>query len=299
MSTKTAYATALLLAALAFSPCSGQSPFGNPLSDAKPAAHETAEAGSGISSAPIPTGPSAWINYSRPTCCTHIFGGDGPLQTELYMRSGWSVPIDGGVFERTLSTGWAIQGGGRALFMNSQGSAAWAIDLGLSNIWNHGRNDRVKVPLLVLVPQDPQNPVTGPDSSGQLPAQRVRFGHEPDLPGVTIRSLNRTFANLGFGREWYLLRPVRDDGWNWRAGLDGGGRWGVANLELHELRHRFDVIGGVWLSVHSDVEIPFRSAIVQFGFRMECAYTWSDILQLQNKSDLVDINLLLTAGVRF
>lgn len=299
MSPKIAFPTVLLLTLLTLCPCLGQSsPFGKEFSEIRPPAHETIDADT--LPPPTPTaGPSSWINYPRSSCCTQVFGGDGPLQAELYFRTGWSIPVDGGIFDRTLSTGWAIQGGGRTLFFNPQRSAAWTVDLGISNIWNHGKHPEIKVPLSVLVPQDPANPVTGPDpQTGLLPPQRANFGTDPNLPGVTIRNLNRTFVNLGFGREWYLNGSAAEQsGWLWRAGLDAGGRWGVAGLELHELRKREDVIGGVWVSLHSDVEIPVRSAIFQFGFRMEWSYTFSDILQQQ--SDIVDVNLVFGAGVRY
>jgi hypothetical protein len=116
---------------------------------------------------------------------------------------------------------------------------------------------------------------------------------------VTVRNLNRTFANLGFGREWYLVGTGHGGGPTWRVGFDAGGRWGTANLNTHELPHRTDVIGGAWASVHSDVEMPYGGFIFFGGFRFEWDYTWSDILQIQNNSDIQDVNFMFSGGWRF
>jgi hypothetical protein len=86
---------------------------------------------------------------------------------------------------------------------------------------------------------------------------------------------------------------------SWRVGFDAGGRWGTARLETHQLKHRSDVIGSAFFAAHSDVEVPCGCCIFYYGLRLEYDYTWSDILQLQNKSDLQDLNLLVTTGVRF
>jgi hypothetical protein len=119
------------------------------------------------------------------------------------------------------------------------------------------------------------------------------------LLGVTVGSLNRTFVNIGLGREWYLMGTAHSAAPSWRAGFDGGGRWGSEDLRTHELQHRSDVIGGAWASLHTDVEVPYGAFIFQGGLRFEWDYTWSDVLQLQNNSDLQEINLMFTAGVRF
>ena len=56
---------------------------------------------------------------------------------------------------------------------------------------------------------------------------------------------------------------------------------------------------GVFLAVHSDLEIPCGCCIFQAGLRSEYGYTWADILQRQNNSDVQDINLLFNLGLRF
>ncbi|MCI0464754.1 MAG: hypothetical protein L0Z62_48135 [Gemmataceae bacterium] len=299
MSAKISFPSALVLAALSLSMARAQAPPSTPYSPST--ASPPALGLDATAPLPPPGGPgypnggparlSDWINYKRPCSCCEPVGGDGPVQTELYLRGGISIIIDGGVLADTLHSGWIIEGGARSLFFNPDMTAAWAVSYGISNVWNQGKNPNIKVPLSVLVPTPPtpDNPNGG--------AAPVNFG--VDVPGVTIRSFNRTFVNLGVGREWFLFVPSACEGLGWRFGADLGGRWGSANLDLHELRHRTDVIGGVWFALHSDVEIPWGCWNVIAGFRAEWAYTWSDILQRQNKSDLMDVNLLVNLGVRF
>src|SRR5262249_33967463 len=136
--------------------------------------------------------------------------------------------------------------------------------------------------------------VQNPNGQSQF-AAKVRV----PLVRVTVRNLNRTFANLGFGREWYLAGTGHGGGPSWRVGFDAGGRWGSENLNTHELPHRTDAMGGAWASLHSDVEIPYGAFVFQGGIRAEWDYSWSDILQIQNNSDLQDLNLMFTAGIRF
>jgi hypothetical protein len=132
-------------------------------------------------------------------------------------------------------------------------------------------------------------------------------------PGVSIADLNETFANLGFGRDWYLFGQAPTylscaggncgdhgcGGVAWRVGVDGGGRYGTAKLELHDIRHRTDTIAGLFVAAHSDLEIPCGCCIFQAGLRVEYDYTWMDILQTPNDTDLENFNVLLSAGVRF
>ena len=85
MSPKIVFATVLLLSLLLRHPCLGQSsPYGK--EPGGPPAHEAIDPDAGAP--PASVGPSSWINYPRSSCCTHVFGGDGPLQAELYFRAG-------------------------------------------------------------------------------------------------------------------------------------------------------------------------------------------------------------------
>jgi hypothetical protein len=109
-----------------------------------------------------------------------------------------------------------------------------------------------------------------------------------------------------------------------RVGLDAGGRWGSSKIQLNDrlipknllvfpqnqeqfrnlvtpgfTPHRTDVIGGTFISFHSDLEFPCGPCIFQVGFRAEYSYTWSDILQRQNDADVQDFLLMLNLGARF
>jgi hypothetical protein len=126
---------------------------------------------------------------------------------------------------------------------------------------------------------------------------RIDFG-KGGVPGVTIQSLNRTFVNLGPGREWYLFGSAFAPGNKVRIGVDGGGRWGSARMELHEFHHRTDTIAGLYAAAHADLEIPCSPCCVFYaGLRVEWDYTWMDILQ--RTSDIQDINALANFGVRW
>jgi hypothetical protein len=120
---------------------------------------------------------------------------------------------------------------------------------------------------------------------------------------VHVDGANRTFLTLGGGREWYIFgsaRGTRDsDCARWRIGVDGGGRYGTLKADMAEIRHFTDVIAGVYGAIHSDVDIPCGCCTFYGGLRAEFDYTWSDVLQIQNKSDLGGINLMLTFGVRY
>jgi hypothetical protein len=258
------------------SPAPGSLPNGSPSDGALPAA-------------PGPLGPaglSDYITYKRPHGCCGPVGGDGPIMTEIFLRSGVSIITNSDGLAGTLRHGWVIDGGARSLFFNPEMTAAWAITYGLSNnVYNNGYREQ-KFPLNVLVPT-----ATGG-------AQPIRFG--VDVPGVTVRDLNQTFVNLGGGRDWWLWGAANScDGPLWRVGFDFGGRYGSERLRLEELRHRTDVIGGVWFAVHSDLEFPMGCGYLVTSLRAEWNYTWSDILQIQNDSDIMTVNLLVSLGYRF
>src|SRR5262249_11235625 len=145
---------------------------------------------------PAPAGPvngpsrlSDYITYNRPTGCCGPVGGDGPILSEIFLRSRVSIIAGGGWLAGALQTGWAIDGGARSLFFNPEMTAAWAVTYGISNYSYHGQRPDIQVPLTVLVPAA----TTGPTGAA-LPPSTIRFG--TDVPGVTIRSLNQTFVNL-------------------------------------------------------------------------------------------------------
>ncbi len=315
MSAKASFPLAVLLTVIGFWTARGQegaqpSPEGTPLpptaevlpmpSDAS--AGQAPQSGQVLPAAPGLTSPmSSWIIHNQSDCCSP-FGGSGPINTELYVNTGPSIPAAGGFLHKALETGWDIQGGGRSMFFNPAVDAAWTADLSLMSIFNHARPSQ-----MFLVTADIQFAPL-PLSSG--PGTQV-VAH--------VKDLHRTFVTAALGREWYLNAPANAAGWKWRAGLDIGGRIGTgrANFALEPnqgfiapnsagLEHKTDTLYGLEIALHSDIEIPCGCCTLTYGFRAEWDYTWMDILQPRNaqlahslNSQLQDVNLLLTAGVRF
>jgi hypothetical protein len=241
--------------------------------------------------APKVQGLSDWITYTRPDCCGPI-GRNGPIGYELYTRTGWSIPTGGPIFHQGIESGWTIAAGARLLFFNTEADAAWTFDLGLLHSYNHGQRD--DLPITLFIRDNTINPIT---MQLQNPGTFIQRD-------VTVRSLHRTYVQLLFGREWYLTGAPDGCHWNWRAGFDAGGRYGSMRADLDEFRmrsyfRRNDVIGGLLLALHSDVEIPCGCCTFIGGLRLEYGYTWSDIFQVQNDSDLQEVNLLVNLGVRF
>ena len=237
-----------------------------------------------------PTGPrlSDYILGTQPDCCGPL-GNDGALSTEIYVRSGVSVPLQSGYFGHTLTPGWDIQGGGRILLFNTSGDAAWTADLSISNVSNHGQHSDMPAFLSLLF----TDPNTGTTS------------HVPVL--VTVRSLNRTFVNLALGREWYIWAPAANcptcgrmaEGPTWRVGFDAGGRWGTERMEFNGLQHRTEVIEGAFVAVHTDLEVPCGGWIFVVGGRIEWDNTWMHTLLQDTPENLQNLNFLATVGVRY
>lgn len=235
-----------------------------------------------------PAAKSDWMAYPRPAYCCGPVGGHGPIGTELYLRSGVSFPIAGGVYRDALNPGWVIQGGGRVLLFDPPQHRAWYLDLSISNIRNDGQDPATRVPLSILV-QTGTNPITN-----QPIIQLVNFG-QGGVPGVGLRDLNRTFVNAAVGRFAYF------DGWLgdvWRIGVDVGGRWGAARGSLEEAPNRTGVIYGAFVGFQLDASLPVEGVRFDWGIRGEYSYTWMDILQANN-ADLQDLNLLLNVGVHY
>jgi hypothetical protein len=260
-----------------------------------PGPAEGAPAGAEVDGAMAPTGagtpgagPSPWVLYPRPPGCCGPMGSHGPIVSEVYLRTGLSFPVGGGLLHTVLHTGWGVEGGGRALFFDPAMDRAWTVDLGISNFSYHS-SDREHVVVLHNVRERGTNPLTG-----QTTTQIV-----PEV-SVTVRALNQTAAYVALGREYYLVGngDCTVDGMVWRAGWDVGGRWGSQKLSLNEIQHRVGVFRGLFGAVHTDLEVPCESCIFQAGVRLEYGYNWSSILQ-DFGGDLATINLMFTAGIRF
>jgi hypothetical protein len=253
----------------------------------------------------IPPGPvpaSPWIIYDRPAGCCGPVGGHGPIGFELYFRSGFYFPLNNDLMGQILDSGWAIGGGARTLFFNLEQTKAWTIDFNIQNHYSAANTERQ-----ILIPNYPGVEVD-------------IFGQQTNNPAttnldVTIRDVSQTMVGVSLGREWYLTGCADRcrDHVNWRMGLDGGGRYGYLKIvydqvtkqnpdvitKLDRFKHDSDVVGGMFVALHSDVEIPCGCCLFFAGVRGEWGYHWSDILKVPNHSDIMYINLLGNLGIRF
>jgi hypothetical protein len=227
---------------------------------------------------------SSWILNPRPDCCGPV-GGNGPVLTELYVRTGPALIVGGGAFNHLLNNGWKVQGGGRSLFYDPEQSAAWTVDLSLDDVYNQGQ--KINSVVLNVSPR----PTAAQMLAGTiLPARRI-VAH--------INDLNRTDGNACLGREWQL--GFLQNAWDirTRVGFDIGGRLGTMLAHIQDEKHRTDVLYGIITSLHTDVEIPRGCFTFVTGVRVEWDHEWTSILQSQNNSNIADLNVLLTFGVRF
>ena len=227
-------------------------------------------------------GLSDWVLYQR-DCCVGGHGRYTPLYTELYLHAGPSFPFGGMTLSRELKTGWSIAGGARALLFNEPQTRAWLFDLHMINTNESAGKQNTEFPLTFF--------------HNGTRSDQFTFQGKTGITNFSLQNSNRTLVGLGFGREWYLWRPATSEGRMWRIGADAGGRWGSQSVPLNTFGHLTDVIGSVYAAAHTDLEIPCRSCLFHAGLRIEWAYTWSDILQ--RTSDVQDISLLLTVGIRF
>jgi hypothetical protein len=296
----------------------GQGATGGP-TDMGTAGPNAAGAGPVNATAPI----SSWLAYPRsPGCCGPI-GGCGPIGSEVFIRLGISYPFGGSVIDHSLRDGWDVDGGVRSLFFDLDRQSAWTVSLGVSNIYSQGQANpptvtlnNVKVGIGIPTGQSASTAQSQaaqavqalglpPSVASQLTSNiQTTTGVVLVLPAVnaSVADYNQTFVNLAGGRMWYLRGSAdcSNQGCSWRVGCEGGGRWGTAKADFNEIRHRTDVIGGLFTAVYSDVEYPWHScAVLQAGLRVEYQYIWGDILQDQNTSDYQSVILMITAGLRF
>ena len=245
--------------------------------------------------------PSPWAGASPvgANCCGPV-GANGPVTYELYTRTGPVLVVGGGPeFSGATRFGWAVEGGGRSLFMNPAGDSAWVVDLGIMYAYNGASEDRVfdtfiRAPLF----SNPANPGDPRNGTAQTPDQ---------IHPVRLRGLTRTGLNYSIGRDWWLNGPgvlPNEQGWNSRVGLDVGGRWGTMRADLVPVGNTDSYVRkspeaqSVRIGAHYNAEIPMGSWILFTGARTEWSYTWSDIVA-PTKSNIQDLRLLFTVGVRF
>jgi hypothetical protein len=234
---------------------------------------------------------SPWLVYPRSPCCAGPLGADGPISEEVYVQTGFSLPISGNYFGRSLGAGWDIEGGGRTHFFNKALDADWILGLSVSNVYNDAV-DRTTPRLLLDVPNR---------IATAFAAQGFTFPALTPSVLVTLRDYNRTYFGLYGGREWYIWGSGEPDGGvpSWKWGINAGGRYGTNKLDVLQIRHLTDRIGALFAALHTEMELPWGPAIFSIGFWGEYSYTWSDVLQRQNNADLMELNLLFTVGARF
>lgn len=248
----------------------------------------------GEPSGPPSPGPglSEWILYPRSDGCCGPVGKHGPISSEVYFRNGVSFPIGAGIFGSVMKPGYMIQGGVRSLFFNPAVDAAWTVDLGIVASWYDANDNSGGAIIRDFV-------LRTPNGQGGFNSQTI-----PEFP-VTVSSVNHTGLNIGVGREWYLWgTPAVNgtgccDGPRWRIGADLAGRYSSSKVVLFEIRHKTDTVGGLFGSLHTDLEIPTGCCMFQIGFRAEYGIMFSDILQSQNDTNMQQINLLIHLGLRF
>ena len=244
---------------------------------------------------------SPWCGSSPAgaNCCGPL-GANGPIVYELYARTGPNILVGEAGFSGPLKNGWSVVGGGRSLFMDKSGDAAWVLDFGLGYTYNKGDLEsllQVQVnPRLVSKQQDLDRQA-GRTSTITL---------DTTLPSV-VRRLMRTTFNYSVGRDWWLNGPGyvgAEQGWNNRVGFDVGGRWGTAHVDLFpqtgnvDYLRRQGITHSVYLGTHWNTEVPMGAWILFGGVRAEWGKTWTNLIP-PNDGDLQDINLLLTMGIRF
>jgi hypothetical protein len=217
--------------------------------------------------------PSAYITYRSPGCCGHV-GAEGPIQGELYVRTGPAVHVGGGFLDHQVDDGWFTSLGGRALFFDPAEIRAFTVDLSLAYIYNNGKGNSPPFTLL-------------------------------DGSSATVRALHRTEGTLTLGHEYYLIGNADSCGRRWRAGWDAGARWGTTRLDLNNPdQANFKRLNswnwGPVAAIHTDVEIPCGCCKWIVGVRAEWDDTFSNRLAVPaHDHDLSDINLLLNVGIHY
>jgi hypothetical protein len=282
---------------------------------------------------PTPGGPedrgtpgiTDYLGYLRPWNCCGPLGRDGPITSEVFVRPGLSFPIGGSLLGRVLAPGGMVEGGGRVLFFTPKQDLAFTVELGIASIWwKADVNDTV---FIHNFPQ-PRRSVGTTFFQGQTftngqvitsPTGNAVIDLIPAIP-ITTSSVNQTYVHASLGHEVYLwgVGDCSTPECRWRVGYDMGGRWGSAKLVFQEqffvtpdpttgtptvrpmpFKHRTDTVGGMFFALHSDLEIPTKCCLFFVGVRTEFAYIWSDILQRENNTDLMMINLMANVGLRF
>ena len=229
---------ALLAVLLAGSPAWTQTPYGRPVQES--VGSPDAEPIPAPASAPT----SRWLTAGPGLCDVPVAAP--PIAAEVYFQSGWSIPTNSwfnkrDVLGRDMNLGFVVQGGVRTLFFNQPATRAWVVDTSISHHSN-GHDQDVGYPLRVI-------DFTGnTDITGQPEVKLIQFG-TPTRPPIEIRDTDRTYVNVGVGRNYYWNSSAETECWHMRWGWDIGGRYGALSQEYDLIKHRTDVIGGFFVGV--------------------------------------------------
>ena len=179
-----------------------------------------------------------------------------------------------------LNPGWDIEGGFHVSFFNHDESAAWTVDLSLSNEFNTASsNHAFRV----------HNVLAG--VSGEVLIPQI---------DVVIKNMDRTSFNYGVGREWYFWDCATDDSHtNWRWGFDIGGRWGTTKMNFENFPHRTEAFTGVYTDFHVDYMFPWRCYIWFAGLRVEWDYDFIHHILQNSDTEITEFNFILEAGMRY
>ena len=249
-------------------------------------------AGTGGMTLPPGSYASPWTG-EKPGCCGPL--GGGPLGYELYLETGPNFMAHVSDLGRVLRDGWTVGGGTRSLLFNTDNSAAWVINLGLSFTYNRGDQSSV----LSVIDK-------GSQSTSSTTGQTTTTA--PALRNFVVRDLDRTSFNFSLGRDWWLWGPGAtgyESGWNMRVGPEFGGKWGTAHVDMlptadlvHGYFRRQGVYHSVFAGFHGNVEVPMGSWIWFSGLNVQYSYDWTNLIPPLN-GDLGSVNVLLQTGVRF
>ena len=237
----------------------------------------------------LPAG-GAGYGATSADCCGPV-GGNGPVTYELFTRTGPTLIVGGSPdLSGAARFGWMVEGGGRSLFFNTANDAAWVAELSLMYAYN-GANDRG----LDVFARQPRNPQTG-----QL--------NGPDqIQPFNLRGITRAGLNFAIGRDWFLNGPGvlgYEQAWNSRFGVDVGGNYGTIRVDLLPLANldsyfrRYSTTTGIQFAAHYTVEMPMGGWIAFAGGRVQYGLHHSNVVPPLS-GNYQDLNLLLTAGVRF
>ncbi len=224
--------------------------------------------------------PALFDGYtvSNLPACLWPVGGNGPIGYDVYFRTGPSFLTGGGALKEALDAGWEVQGGGRSLFYNVDGSSAWTVDVGVTYTYNDAHNSQIFTPMSNTLPKS-----------------------------YTVRDLERTSVGAALGKDWFLYGPGFIGGspnWNFFYGIAAGGRWGTMHVNLtptdnpEGYARNQTPYGEYFLAVHADLQVPMGGWMFLLGVRGEFSYTSDDVLPGAN-SNMFNMSFLFTSGFRF